>query len=171
MHGQPSLSFLSISPITQSLLVKLCHNIALLASRLVPVIRFTYPLFAIVGLLLIKMPTTKKSSTTVPISKVTKSGASPSRSSEAPSSQSEDKKNSKTHKRSRSGCFTCRLRRKKCDEGHPACGACLNLSVRCEYKRPVWWGNADQRRVQKERIKNKIKQTKTIERSGTRAGK
>lgn len=69
------------------------------------------------------------------------------------------------------GCFTCRLRRKKCDENHPACGACINLSVRCEYKRPVWWGNAEQRKLQKERIKNKIKQTKMIERSGNQTGK
>ena len=65
------------------------------------------------------------------------------------------------------GCFTCRLRRKKCDEAHPACGACINLNVRCEYKRPVWWANAEQRRAQKERIKNKIKHTKTIERSNS----
>ncbi|KAI9931221.1 hypothetical protein ASPWEDRAFT_233568 [Aspergillus wentii DTO 134E9] len=73
----------------------------------------------------------------------------------------------KLHKRSRSGCFTCRLRRKKCDEAHPSCGACSNLCVKCEYKRPSWWGNADQRRIQKERIKNKIKQTKMNERNGS----
>ncbi|KAJ5646443.1 hypothetical protein N7490_002815 [Penicillium lividum] len=75
------------------------------------------------------------------------------------------------HKRSRSGCFTCRLRRKKCDESHPACSACINLSVRCEYKRPIWWGSPDQRRLQKERIKNKIKQTKSLERSGAHHGR
>lgn len=69
------------------------------------------------------------------------------------------------------GCFTCRLRRKKCDEGHPSCGACNNLCVKCEYKRPVWWGNVEQRKIQKERIKNKIKQTKMTERSGVLSGK
>ncbi|EKV07798.1 C6 sexual development transcription factor NosA [Penicillium digitatum] len=74
--------------------------------------------------------------------------------------------NGRLHKRSRSGCFTCRLRRKKCDENHPACTACINLNVRCEYKRPIWWGNAEQRRAQKERIKNRIKQTKMLERNG-----
>ena len=68
------------------------------------------------------------------------------------------------------GCFTCRLRRKKCDEGHPACRACTNLCVKCEYKRPIWWGNPEQRRLQKERIKNKIKQTKMIEKNGTMQG-
>ncbi|PLN86344.1 putative C6 sexual development transcription factor NosA [Aspergillus taichungensis] len=78
-----------------------------------------------------------------------------------------DKAAVKLHKRSRSGCFTCRLRRKKCDEKHPSCGACNNLNVKCEYKRPIWWGNAEQRKIQKERIKNKIKQTKMNERNGT----
>ncbi|RDW81236.1 Zn(II)2Cys6 transcription factor [Aspergillus mulundensis] len=75
----------------------------------------------------------------------------------------------KSHKRSRSGCFTCRLRRKKCDEKHPSCGACSNLCVKCEYKRPIWWGNAEQRKMHKERIKNKIKQTKMNERNGSLA--
>ncbi|KAJ5834687.1 hypothetical protein N7447_000713 [Penicillium robsamsonii] len=74
------------------------------------------------------------------------------------------------HKRSRSGCFTCRLRRKKCDEGHPSCSACTNLCLKCEYKRPSWWGSADQRRNQKERIKIKIKQTKMMERRGSLQG-
>ncbi|KAJ5175058.1 uncharacterized protein N7482_000935 [Penicillium canariense] len=73
----------------------------------------------------------------------------------------------KLHKRSRSGCFTCRLRRKKCDEGHPSCKACTNLSLKCEYKRPMWWASAEQRRLQKERVKNKIKQTKIVERRGS----
>ncbi|KAL4886923.1 fungal-specific transcription factor domain-containing protein [Aspergillus karnatakaensis] len=75
----------------------------------------------------------------------------------------------KLHKRSRSGCFTCRLRRKKCDEKTPSCGACSNLNLKCEYKRPIWWGNAEQRKMQKERIKNKIKQTKMNERNGSLA--
>lgn len=68
------------------------------------------------------------------------------------------------------GCFTCRLRRKKCDEGHPSCKACANLCIKCEYKRPIWWSNAEQRRQQKERIKIKIKQTKSLERSGSLQG-
>ncbi|KAF5859258.1 hypothetical protein ETB97_003163 [Aspergillus alliaceus] len=89
-----------------------------------------------------------------------------SSSSEGPSTGT-GKTNIKSHKRSRSGCFTCRLRRKKCDEQHPSCGACINLCVKCEYKRPIWWGNPEQRRIQKERIKHKIKQTKMNERNGT----
>ncbi|KAK5123981.1 hypothetical protein LTR85_002178 [Meristemomyces frigidus] len=65
----------------------------------------------------------------------------------------------KMHRRSRSGCFTCRLRRKKCEEGKPACKACSHLGLRCDYKRPMWWSNGEQRRHQKEVIKNIIKRT------------
>ncbi|KAI6953511.1 hypothetical protein KC329_g18998, partial [Hortaea werneckii] len=65
----------------------------------------------------------------------------------------------KMHRRSRSGCFTCRLRRKKCEEGKPACKACKHLGLRCDYKRPMWWSNGEQRRQHKEVIKNIIKRT------------
>ncbi|KAH8148933.1 uncharacterized protein LAJ45_06907 [Morchella importuna] len=73
------------------------------------------------------------------------------------------KVSTKTHRRSRTGCFTCRLRRKKCDEGKPLCKACKHLGLSCEYKRPVWWGNVDQRKRQKETIKMLIKRTKLSE--------
>lgn len=63
------------------------------------------------------------------------------------------------------GCFTCRLRRKKCDEGKPTCRACKHLGLKCEYKRPMWWSNNEQRRTQKEIIKNIIKRTKLNEKS------
>ncbi|KAF2645687.1 C6 sexual development transcription factor-like protein NosA [Massarina eburnea CBS 473.64] len=75
----------------------------------------------------------------------------------------------KMHRRSRTGssagCFTCRLRRKKCDEGKSACRACKHLGLKCEYKRPMWWSNSDQRRNQKELIKNIIKRTKLQEKN------
>lgn len=61
------------------------------------------------------------------------------------------------------GCYTCRLRRKKCDEGKIQCKACRHLGLQCEYKRPLWWSNNDQRRIQKENIKAIIKRTKTQE--------
>ncbi|KAI9724508.1 MAG: hypothetical protein M1812_000576 [Candelaria pacifica] len=75
------------------------------------------------------------------------------------------KQSSKMHRRSRTGCFTCRLRRKKCDEGKPACKACKHLGLKCDYKRPMWWGNNDQRRQQKEMIKTIIKRTKLTEKT------
>ena len=61
------------------------------------------------------------------------------------------------------GCFTCRLRRKKCDEGKPQCKACKHLGLKCEYKRPQWWSNNEQRKNQKDGIKNIIKRTKLSE--------
>lgn len=63
------------------------------------------------------------------------------------------------------GCFTCRLRRKKCDEGKGQCKACKHLGLKCEYKRPMWWSNNDQRKQQKEMIKNIIKRTKLSEKT------
>lgn len=77
--------------------------------------------------------------------------------------KSADSKHNKMHRRSRTGCFTCRLRRKKCDEGKPGCKACRKLTICCEYKRPMWWGNAEQRRAHKEMIKNQIKNMKIAE--------
>lgn len=71
----------------------------------------------------------------------------------------------KMHRRSRTGCFTCRLRRKKCDEGKPGCRACKHLGLKCEYKRPMWWSNNEQRRQQKDIIKNIIKRTKLNEKT------
>ena len=61
------------------------------------------------------------------------------------------------------GCFTCRLRRKKCDEGKPLCKACKHLGLSCDYKRPLWWGNIEQRKRQKDAIKSLIKRTKLTE--------
>lgn len=68
------------------------------------------------------------------------------------------------------GCFICRLRRKKCGEEHPACESCTSLRLKCEYKKPAWWSNAEQRRIQKERIKEKIRETKVMERDGSLQG-
>ncbi|PGH27029.1 hypothetical protein AJ80_01214 [Polytolypa hystricis UAMH7299] len=79
--------------------------------------------------------------------------------------KSSSKNAEKTHRRSRSGCYTCRLRRKKCDEGSPVCKACKNLKLKCEYKRPTWWANNDQRSTHKDLIKDAIKDTKLKEKA------
>lgn len=39
----------------------------------------------------------------------------------------------KTHRKSRSGCRNCKLRRVKCDETRPACRNCIGLLVICNY--------------------------------------
>ena len=36
-------------------------------------------------------------------------------------------------KRSTTGCITCKLRKKRCDEVKPICGDCVRLNRRCEY--------------------------------------
>lgn len=38
--------------------------------------------------------------------------------------------------RSRMGCFTCRKRKKRCDEGKPVCKACERLKLECSYPVP-----------------------------------
>jgi hypothetical protein len=75
------------------------------------------------------------------------------------------KAKSQMHRRSRTGCYTCRLRRKKCDEGNPLCTACKHLGLQCEYKRPMWWSNTDARRKHKEDIKMIIKRKKLSEKT------
>ncbi|KAH6685370.1 fungal-specific transcription factor domain-containing protein [Plectosphaerella plurivora] len=69
------------------------------------------------------------------------------------------------HRRSRTGCYTCRLRRKKCDEGNPSCTACKHLGLSCEYKRPMWWSNNEARKKHKEDIKTIIKRKKLSEKT------
>ncbi|KAI9039051.1 uncharacterized protein KD926_010036 [Aspergillus affinis] len=73
----------------------------------------------------------------------------------------------RSYRRSLAGCFTCRLRRKKCDESRPSCGMCTKLGIKCEYKAPIWWSTGEQRRRQKDRIKDRIRQTKAMEKHGS----
>ncbi|RDW79724.1 hypothetical protein BP6252_04362 [Coleophoma cylindrospora] len=40
------------------------------------------------------------------------------------------------HRRTRSGCYTCRARRVKCDEQHPICERCRKGSRECVYPEP-----------------------------------
>ncbi|KAI7784050.1 hypothetical protein LA080_010603 [Diaporthe eres] len=75
------------------------------------------------------------------------------------------KQKAQMHRRSRTGCYTCRLRRKKCDEGTPICSACKHLGLVCEYKRPMWWSNNDARRKHKDDIKMIIKRKKLSEKA------
>ncbi|KAF3346428.1 Transcriptional regulatory protein pro1 like [Verticillium longisporum] len=75
------------------------------------------------------------------------------------------KSKAQMHRRSRTGCYTCRLRRKKCDEGTPHCTACKHLGLQCEYKRPMWWSNNDARRKHKDDIKMIIKRKKLSEKA------
>ncbi|KAL2808037.1 fungal-specific transcription factor domain-containing protein [Aspergillus granulosus] len=81
--------------------------------------------------------------------------------------QSKSRNVVKSYRRSRSGCFTCRLRRKKCDEERPTCQSCSKLGLRCDYKTPQWWATTEQRNRQRDRIKDRIRQTKVMEKEGS----
>lgn len=54
----------------------------------------------------------------------------------APSYQAVPLSDQKKHKRTRSGCFTCRSRRIKCDENRPVCERCRKGSRDCVYPSP-----------------------------------
>ncbi|KAF3908787.1 hypothetical protein ABW21_db0206124 [Orbilia brochopaga] len=46
----------------------------------------------------------------------------------------------KTRNRSKTGCLTCRKRKKKCDEGKPDCNNCLKNQIVCEgYSPKTFW--------------------------------
>ncbi|KAI9685767.1 MAG: hypothetical protein M1822_004327 [Bathelium mastoideum] len=50
--------------------------------------------------------------------------------------------------RSKSGCFTCRKRKKKCDEAKPSCNQCLKNNVVCEgYPPKAYWRSGKHRRT------------------------
>lgn len=62
---------------------------------------------------------------------------------------------------SKQGCWTCRLRKKKCDEGHPQCSACESLSITCHGygSKPDWMDGGDDERAVANGIKEIVKQT------------
>ncbi|CAM1505076.1 Fc.00g107130.m01.CDS01 [Cosmosporella sp. VM-42] len=57
------------------------------------------------------------------------------------------------------GCWTCRLRHKKCDELHPVCGGCRALEIGCHYgpSKPEWMDGGKRQRDMVQRIKNEVK--------------
>ncbi|OBT86180.1 hypothetical protein VE02_06230 [Pseudogymnoascus sp. 03VT05] len=62
---------------------------------------------------------------------------------------------------SKQGCWTCRLRKKKCDEGHPQCSTCESLSITCHGygSKPDWMDGGDAERAVANGIKEVVKQT------------
>ncbi|KAM5355326.1 hypothetical protein ACJ41O_001972 [Fusarium nematophilum] len=61
--------------------------------------------------------------------------------------------------RSNAGCWTCRLRRKKCDEGRPVCEACGTLEITCHYgeEKPDWMDGGPKQKAMAEKIKAQVK--------------
>src|SRR5438552_2176273 len=60
--------------------------------------------------------------------------------------------------RSRNGCWTCRARRKKCDETRPNCSQCVTLSIDCHGygERPCWMDGGARERAEIAIVKMKV---------------
>ena len=58
------------------------------------------------------------------------------------------------------GCWTCRLRRKKCDEKKPDCATCATLDIKCHYQlddKPEWMDGGRKQAEMSEQVKREIK--------------
>ncbi|KAK6349244.1 hypothetical protein TWF730_009995 [Orbilia blumenaviensis] len=62
------------------------------------------------------------------------------------------------HVRTRTGCWTCRFRKKKCDEARPACQQCSHLRLTCDgYDgQPVWMKDPEEAAEKKADIKKQM---------------
>ncbi|ATZ58388.1 hypothetical protein BCIN_16g01860 [Botrytis cinerea B05.10] len=72
--------------------------------------------------------------------------------------------------RSSRGCWTCRLRRKKCDEHRPVCNECMTLHIStCNYgAKPVWMDGGIRQEAMTKKIKMEVKQHAPYRRRGKR---
>ncbi|KAK5992611.1 Pestheic acid cluster transcriptional regulator 3-like protein [Cladobotryum mycophilum] len=61
--------------------------------------------------------------------------------------------------RSQSGCYTCRLRRKKCDERRPECHSCAALEITCYFEdaKPDWMDGGPRQKEMAEFVKQQVK--------------
>lgn len=68
--------------------------------------------------------------------------------------------------RSNGGCWTCRVRRKKCDEVHPACLTCTSLHIPCHGygPKPAWMDRGAKEREVAKSLRNAVKQTLSLQR-------
>lgn len=66
--------------------------------------------------------------------------------------------------RSRTGCWICRLRKKKCTEEKPSCHNCLRLNLQCFYDhtKPDFISDASKKNEKLEEIKKKTKEAKRM---------
>lgn len=63
-------------------------------------------------------------------------------------------------KRSSNGCWTCRLRRKKCDEKQPVCDICATLLITCHNSqdKPDWMDGGARQEEMASRLKREVKE-------------
>ncbi|KAF6807935.1 Transcriptional regulatory protein pro1-like protein 2 [Colletotrichum sojae] len=61
--------------------------------------------------------------------------------------------------RSSEGCWTCRLRRKKCDEARPVCEGCASLEITCHYSdaKPDWMDGGERQKEMADHLKKLVK--------------
>lgn len=61
--------------------------------------------------------------------------------------------------RSNAGCWTCRLRRKKCDERRPVCEGCRSLEITCHFEdeKPAWMDGGAKQKEMGDKIKAQVK--------------
>ncbi|KUL83746.1 hypothetical protein ZTR_08665 [Talaromyces verruculosus] len=69
--------------------------------------------------------------------------------------------------RSSHGCWTCRIRRKKCDEIQPVCDACSALHITCYFgpEKPDWMDGDVKQEQMAERLKREVKERRRGERA------
>ncbi|KAK6849729.1 hypothetical protein PG995_013562 [Apiospora arundinis] len=65
--------------------------------------------------------------------------------------------------RSSHGCWTCRLRRKKCDEGKPICSECGTLEIPCYFSdaKPDWLDGGEREKQKTQELKQMVKDQAT----------
>lgn len=58
------------------------------------------------------------------------------------------------------GCWTCRIRRKRCDEAQPVCRVCKTLHIDCVYgeHKPDWMDGGRRQKERMEMIKTQVKE-------------
>ncbi|KAG0647218.1 Pestheic acid cluster transcriptional regulator 3 [Hyphodiscus hymeniophilus] len=63
--------------------------------------------------------------------------------------------------RSKGGCWTCKLRKKKCDESRPSCAACIDLGLDCHGygPKPSWMDGGAAERDVLAQVRQKVKLT------------
>ncbi|KAI1812116.1 fungal-specific transcription factor domain-containing protein [Poronia punctata] len=61
--------------------------------------------------------------------------------------------------RSSQGCWTCRVRRKKCDEARPVCATCQSLEIVCQYSdaKPDWFDGGAREKKMADELKAMVK--------------
>ncbi|KAH8592114.1 fungal-specific transcription factor domain-containing protein [Bisporella sp. PMI_857] len=79
--------------------------------------------------------------------------------------------NESTEKRSSSGCWTCRLRRKKCDEARPRCTSCNLLQISCfgYGPKPDWMDGGNMERAVAKATLDAVRQTTARNRRSRRS--